>query len=110
MKTYRLTTAGLLGLAGILLSACNEPARQPATAGSPNQPTSGVPGTPSGPRPSDEALNAPAQTAPVPLNPTVAAANDSTTSVPQRPVPFVERPGMKRPLDKKYVSPAAAIH
>ncbi len=110
MKTFRLTTAGLLSLASILLGACNEPARQPAAVESPVQPRNGVPGTPSGPRPSNKALNAPKQTAPVPLNPKVAAATDSATPVTKPAVPFVGRPGLKRILSGSQPLPATSTH
>ncbi|TPG72432.1 hypothetical protein EAH73_04180 [Hymenobacter nivis] len=89
--------------AGVLLAACNEPARQP-TAEVPAAEPSGLPGTPSGPRPSDEALNAPSQTEPVPLNPTAeaaAAATDSAAKPAVKNVPFVGPQGVKRALGNR---------
>ena len=99
MKILHMAVAGLVVLATALLEACNDPARQPAAtvpAASPN----GVPGTASGPRPSDSALNAPAQTQPVPLNPTAAAAAaaDSVANPAVKSVPFVGLPAVKRAL------------
>ena len=94
-----------MGLANVLLCACNEPARSPEAARA-NQSDSGVPGTPSGPRPSDEALNDPAQTAPVPLKPKAEAAADSTAPATKGTVPFVAYPGLKSNLDKTTLSPA----
>ncbi len=85
----------------MLLVACNESARQP-TAEVPAALPGGVPGTPSGPRPSDEALNAPAQTEPVSLNPTAeAAAADSVAKPAAKNVPFVGPPGVKRALGNR---------
>ncbi|WP_157886791.1 hypothetical protein [Hymenobacter sp. PAMC 26628] len=85
----------------MLLVACNEPARQPTTevpAASPG----GVPGTPSGPRPSDEALNAPAQTESASLNPTAAAAAaDSVAKPAAKNVPFVSPLGVKHALGNR---------
>ncbi|MFD1468732.1 hypothetical protein ACFQ48_10900 [Hymenobacter caeli] len=111
MKILRPTTAGLLGLASVLLGACNEPARQPttATAPAPGQPLEGAPGTPSGPRPSNEALNAPAQTTAVPLNPTeqAAAAADSASIGPaDKSAPFVGKTGAQPNPGKSRPSPA----
>ncbi|OGX82769.1 hypothetical protein [Hymenobacter coccineus] len=84
----------------MLLAACNEPARQPTTE-VPAALPSGVPGTASGPRPSDSALNAPAQTQPVSLNPTAeaAAAVDSAAIPAVKNVPFVGPPTVKRALN-----------
>lgn len=102
MKTLHVAKVGFVALASTLLGACNDQARQPAAtvpAASPN----GLPGTSSGPRPSDSALNAPAQTKPVPLNPTAeaAAAADSAVNSTVKNVPFVEQSAVKRALSNR---------
>lgn len=103
MKTLHVHVIGFVVLATTLLAACNDPARQPAAtvpAASPN----GVPGTASGPRPSDSALNAPAQTQPVPLNPVAEAAADSVANPAVKSVPFVAPPTVKRVLSNRLTT------
>lgn len=87
-------------MATSLLGACNDQARQP-TATVPAASSDGLPGTVSGPRPSDSALNAPAQTEPVSLNPTAkaAAAADPAANPTMKNVPFVGPPVIKRALN-----------
>lgn len=100
MKTLHVVKFGFIVLATNLLGACNDQARQP-TATVPAASSDGLPGTASGPRPSDSALNAPAQTEPVSLNPTAeaAAAADSAATPTIKNVPFVGPPAVKRALN-----------
>lgn len=114
MNTYRF--AALLGFAALLpLGACHDTAKPAAETTAPT--LAGTPGTPSGPRPSDSALNAPAQTRPVPLTPTkmaaaqaAAAGVDSLKTGAARKAPFVPRPplgGQLVPVAAPAASPGA---
>lgn len=113
MNKFRTTGIGILSLVSVIVGACSEQAHQPTVA-SPEQPGSGVPGTPSGPRPSNEALNAPEQKNPAPLNPTAAAAAtaaDSVVTSNKGTVPFVKPTGLGGiPAEKHLSPPSTRVH
>lgn len=98
-------------MASVMLGACGEQARQPTVA-SPEPLGSGVPGTPSGPRPSNEALNAPEQKAPAALKPTAAAAvADSVVPPSKATVPFVKPTGPGGiPAENHLSPPSTRVH
>ena len=111
MNKFRTTGVGILSLASVMLGACGEQA-QKSTVASPEPSGGGVPGTPSGPRPSNEALNAPEQKAPAALNPTAAAAAADSVAAPgKEAVPFVKPTGLGGiPAVKHLSPPATRVH